>query len=62
MTEYEEVMANVPDDGDDDMDSDDYDTDEELKEAFRSGILPSSRTKTPTHLFLVLPLGPKNEV
>ena len=35
---------------------------EELKEAFRSGILPSSRTKTPTHLFLVLPLGPKNEV
>ena len=35
---------------------------EELKEAFRSGILPSSRTKTPTHLFLGLPLGPKNEV
>ena len=34
---------------------------EELKEAFRSGILPSSRTKTPTHLFLVVPLGPKKK-
>ena len=39
MTEYEEVMANVPDDGDDDMDSDDYDTDEELKEAFAAGLI-----------------------
>ena len=34
---------------------------EELKEAFRSGILPSSRTKAPTHLFLVVPLGPKKK-
>jgi len=34
MTEYDEIMANVPDNGDEDMDSDAYDTDEELKEAF----------------------------
>ena len=39
MTEYEEIMANVPDDSDQEMDSDGYDTDEELKEAFAAGLI-----------------------
>jgi len=39
MTEYEDIMANVPDDDDEDMDSDAYDTDEELKEAFAAGLI-----------------------
>ena len=39
MTEYEEIMANVPDDSDQEMDSDAYDTDEELKEAFAAGLI-----------------------
>ena len=36
MTEYEEMMANVADDY---SDSSDYDTDEELKEAFAAGLI-----------------------
>ena len=32
-------MANVPDDSDQEMDSDAYDTDEELKEAFAAGLI-----------------------
>ena len=36
MTEYDEVMANVAEDY---SDSSDYDTDEELKEAFAAGVI-----------------------
>ena len=36
MTEYDEIMANV---NDDDEDSSEYDTDEELKEAFAAGLI-----------------------
>ena len=36
MTEYEDIMANI---ADDDSDSSDNDTDEELKEAFAAGII-----------------------
>ena len=36
MTDYDEIMANV---NDDDEDSSEYDTDEELKEAFAAGLI-----------------------